>query len=574
MKLRVIITVVFISTLVIFYRNLNPFSPEFFTFHDVTQSARIEEYVVNIQNGIFPPKLGPHLYFEMSHPMLGYYSPLSYFIATPIHMIGADPATTLKLDWILAAVVMIVSSFMFFRLFFSTYKSLFGSFFYSSGLYIALNIFVRGNLAETWFLALSPLAFYVLLKPTKTPYFFFFQTLVLFALFICHNALSFLLIPILILISAVAPNRILNFTSLIIASGLSMFFWLPLFLETSLTHAREVAEKTKFVDHFLCPSQLWTGAWGFGGSAPGCISDGMAYQVGKPQLVAFAAGLMTLAYQGFTKFQDRKKSLSFNSLPPKSKLAILFAAIACGSLFMTTYLSAPVWSIIGKYIALLQFPWRFIGFGFLAVCFLGVWFIDTLPKKIIPYAVLFFITTVIFLNAKYFYGQTISNQEYNKTNASAQFIREAAVYSYFELTPKTVNLEAFQLFNPNRPNSQKLNFDYALPYTSEKPESVEVLRNDPFYKEIIVKIPTILKLNTVSFPYWQIKLNGIITKPESIDELGRPSYTIKTPNTKIIVEYNQTFVSLVGNTISILSFLVLTLFTLCFKRITTLNFFS
>ena len=157
-RIAFIITLLFI---VIFLgRSLNPFSSKMFTFHDETQAARVQQFVLNIKNLQIPPRIAPDFSFKLGYPIFNYYSPFPYWITSILHLTGISVINSLKISFLLAIVVGFVSMFLLLRLFFNFYPSLLAATLYVSSPWLAVEIFIRGNLAETWFIALLPAGFW------------------------------------------------------------------------------------------------------------------------------------------------------------------------------------------------------------------------------------------------------------------------------------------------------------------------------------------------------------------------------------------------------------------------------
>ena len=67
--------IIFISILAIILflgRDLNPFSSFFFTFHDETQPARIQQFTKELKNLHIPPRVAPDMNFGIGYPAVSY----------------------------------------------------------------------------------------------------------------------------------------------------------------------------------------------------------------------------------------------------------------------------------------------------------------------------------------------------------------------------------------------------------------------------------------------------------------------------------------------------------------------
>ena len=264
---KVIFTVVLLLIIFFLGHNLNPFSSSMFTFHDSTQPVRIQQFVSELKRFHIPPRIAPDFNFGLGFPVFNFYAPSSYWLTGLINLIGFNVVSSIKLSFLLALLVGFIGCYLFFRNFFDYFPALLGGVLYITSLYFPLDIFVRGNLAELWFLALFPLIFHFLYKNSlknnrKT---FFTTTVILFISLTSHNIFSLIFIPVAIAFLLLLKNKKSNLFSFLFALFLSAYFWLPAIIEMNLTWAKEVATLTNFRNHFLCINQLWDFPWGYGG---------------------------------------------------------------------------------------------------------------------------------------------------------------------------------------------------------------------------------------------------------------------------------------------------------------------
>ncbi|MCM8787870.1 MAG: hypothetical protein NC935_07480, partial [Candidatus Omnitrophica bacterium] len=380
-KLFIILLFIIISSL---GRHLLP-NNYFFTFHDSTQPARIQQFVKELKNFHIPPRVAPDMNYQLGYPVFNFYAPASYWITSVINIIGFDVVNSLKLSFLLALTVGFLGTYLFFKKFFDFLPSILGGFFYITSLYFPLNIFVRGNLGETWFLALLPLTMALLLSANNLPV----LSILLSFLFTSHNILSLISIPFILIFTLLIKNKKKNLISIILGLLLSSYFWLPAILEMKYTWAKEIATITNFNDHFLCLNQLWQSQWGFGGSTKGCLNDGMSFMIGKLQIIFFVLGLIL--------FIIRKKE--------NKNIYWFFILTTLTCLFLTSFQSRFIWNLFSPIMSIIQFPWRFIGLSLIGISFFSAYFfhrIKILFKNLLIFAIL---ATVLIINGKYFQGQ-------------------------------------------------------------------------------------------------------------------------------------------------------------------------
>lgn len=464
--MKKVVFLVFLTIILFFLgKDLNPFSPFMFTFHDETQPARIQQFIENLKNFKIPPRVAPQMNWQLGFPIFNFYAPTAYWLTSLIFFFNFDIIASLKISFLLTIIIGFLSSFLFFGLFFGFIESAVAAFLYISHLYYPLDIFVRGNLAEAWFLALFPLTLYFLFKNQKEnkKLTFFLTTIFLFLIFTVHNILSLLSLPFILAFIFVLKEKKNNLKSLIYSLFLSLYFWLPLFLELKYTWAKEVAQITKYSDHFLCIRQLWQSFWGFGGSTYGCESDGMSFMIGKIQIILFFLGLTSFLF--FKK--KREKTISF-----------FFLATTFFSIFLTLYQSSFLWNIFSPIFSFIQFPWRFISFSLLGISFFGVYWLDKIKNNLFK---IFLAITIVFslmiVNGKYFQGQKISNEEFNRRYLSKSYIEKEAAYYAAESLPKKIDYQLWQSFKKNNPDEKTLKSLSIEPFSKERQTPIQKIAN-------------------------------------------------------------------------------------------------
>ncbi|MBI3366612.1 hypothetical protein HY041_03225, partial [Candidatus Roizmanbacteria bacterium] len=178
----------------------------------------------------------------------------------------------------------------------------------------------------------------------------------------------------------------------------------------------------------------------------------------------------------------------------------------------------PIWDLFSPILSFFQFPWRFIAFSLIGLVFFTVYFIHTIQFKFKNAILLFLAFFAIFNYSKYFAGQSISKQNFEKTYLSQEYIEKRAAYKIAEYLPRTANYEAWRKYEKIPLKKASINIHY--------------------------------------FPFWNINVNGKNVIPTDFDELGRPLIELKYPST-IQITYRETTSEKVGNVITILTFGIL-----------------
>ena len=335
-------------------------TPGFFPMHDDVQAARVQQMFMALKSGQFPVRLVPDLGYGYGYPIFNFYNPLPYYFGSAFMFMGFDALAATKLMFIFPVILSGISMFIFSKLFLSDFASGIAGLLYVYAPYHAVQIYVRGAVAEYWAYAILPLVFWAIWKK-KT----IFGSLLLTVLILSHNLTAFMsiiFIGLLMLIQLIELFRrklgvksfvICHLSFVILALGASAFFWLPSILESSKTGVDQMVFE-KFdppSKHVAYPLQLWSGVWGYGGSSPE-IDDGLSFQVGKIHLIGSLVAMVIWLYCYILK-RTIKQS---NNLTIFAIVGLLF------SLFMILPLSRPIWDAF-PVLSYIQFPWRFLTFA-------------------------------------------------------------------------------------------------------------------------------------------------------------------------------------------------------------------
>ncbi|MFZ3010557.1 MAG: hypothetical protein WA100_01705 [Microgenomates group bacterium] len=534
MKKIFIVSLGVVALLTFLGRELNPLDLHFFKVHDNTQVARLSEFAFNLKSGIIPPRIAPHFSFNHGFPVFNFYAPFSYWIGGIMSLV-VSPAIALKALLLLGLIFSFVSMFVLIASLFPMWTALLSASVYSSSLWMAVEIFVRGNVGEVWFMALFPLAlFFLTTTRTKNSVWFFIGgTITIAATLTVHNVLSLVSLLIFICLLLIIPKKKTAMSIMFFALLISASFLFPALVENRLTYASSIASKTNYADHFLCPWQLWKAQnWSYGGSGIGCMNDDMSFQLGKPHIILGLLGLVAFLYGYMWKRKGIHAQFSFYLL-----------AIGIGSTFLTLPYSKPVWDLLSPVMKVFQFPWRFIPLILFAISYFSAFvFLYIKNAKIQMSLVIIASLCLFFLSGKFFSQPwKYSLDEYTSQFLTEKYIERKAAYEIPEYFPRTGSYEEWRTYEKNGKEF------YANPLIT--------LRDEPFnkqYKTVVEK--TTLPLHY--FPVWHISIAGKGTVPQEFDSLGRPQ--IVAPIGSIItVIYGQTAVEMFGTILTLIGILAL-----------------
>jgi len=519
-----------------------------FDFHDMTQPGRVTEFTSLLRMGQFPPRMAPELSNNLGFPIFNFYAPGAYWITSILDISGLSAVMALKWSFMLGIALAGVGMYFYLKETFDEWAAYLGATLYITATYFATEIVIRGNLGEVWFLSFLPWAFYLTKrfsrKPSRLSY--LGLVIVLWGLFTVHNIFSLLAFPLLIVyfLSVKAPLR--TWGAFLLATVLSSYFWIPLLGEMNLTQAVNIAQNTRYQDHFLCFNQLWSSnGWMFGASLPGCF-DGMSFKIGKIPFFMAAMGLGSVIFWSIL----RKESL-------RKKLEPLYqVAIFMGSIFLMLPASSWIWANFG--LATFQFPWRFMILVMFSGSYLGAYFVFHFPKLIRILLVVPIVLVSFWVGRKYFVKPLYSLPDYQAKYNTRDYRVKTLSYLMPEYLTSKANFIYWQRFDPRREEADKLTMKITGPVMTKQP--VKVLENEWFRKTFEVKEPGQIVINLHYFPYWQITHNGRPLIPQKFDKLGRPVLNMESGIVEI--EYSQSLLQKLANGLTVIAMLTLLILVL------------
>lgn len=519
------------------------FATGFFSVHDDTQVVRVEQMAKALADGQFPVRWVADLGYGYGYPLFNFYGPLPYYFGAFLNVIGFDALVATKMMFFTGTILAGIFMYFLAREFWGEWGGVLAGVAYQYAPYHAVDVYIRGAVGEFWALAFLPLFVYGLYKflTRSGKKAFFTAGLALAAIILSHNItamltvfLGFLTAGILTLVCfrqtvfVVGLKRLLAVA--IFALGLSAFFWLPAIWEMKLTMVKNIIGETGFYSqHWLFLDQLWNSPWGFAGSAPGRL-DGMSFRIGKIHLLG---ALITLLFLVVSRSRFK--------LSEKTTILLVFF-IGTFSVLMTLAISAPLWQIF-PFLALAQYPWRFIVFIVFAASFLfgGL----TVAARILRLKYL--LQTILFVpvcflivafNLKYFQPQDIfpvkagdyltpENIKWRVSKVSDEYLPRNFIKP---LTEKEVAWEKLMVFP-----------EVTLLKSRFQSTSIFVELSADFPHEVLVK--------TAYFPGWHVYLDGY--RHDYLQPDGQILVEMPAGRHRLVLKFENTPVRRLGNFISL-----------------------
>ena len=508
--------------------------------------ARIANFYQSLTEGNLIPRWAENLNWGYGHPILEFLYPLPSYIASFFHFIGFSLVDSTKIVFILGMFLSVPFMYLWLSQFSSRYAALFGAVLYTYAPYRFVETYVRGDIGENLAFAFVPLVLYFMHKLYKNPSytFVFLGSISLAFLIVSHNAVSLMVSPfiflyglILIYISKKKRELVIKLgLQILLGFTLSMFFWLPALLEGKYT-LRNIVTKGGYVGRFVDLKSILYGPWSYG------ITGQFTVKFGPFQWLAILLSPLAI----FSLKKNKEKYL----------LSILLLVYTLVSVFLMFPISDFIWS---RLILLqnFQFPWRFLALIVFTSSVFAPLFLDAFSKKInVKLAVLVSILIVVLISS--FYWKPKAYQQKPETFYTG-------IYESTTDTGESAPIWSVR-FMEKRPKAH-------MEVVDGKATIKEIERKSNYHKyEVNVLQKTLFKENTLYFPGWQVKANGVVQNIEFQNMTYRGVMLFNLPKGNYVVEvkYSETKLRLISDLISVFSLLLL--IALVVYRQTMLSFF-
>ena len=578
-----------------------------FEFHDDQHVARLYLFDKSLKEGQFPVRWVDELGFGFGYPLFVFYPPFIYMLGEVFHLIGFSFIDSVKIVFFISIVGSGVAMFILVKELWGKLAGLTAALFYMILPYRALDIYVRGALAESFSFVWLPLtlwSFYKLsnlqeqsdyklsnlqeqsdykLSRKRSANYILLSAVFLALLMITHNLifLSFMLIlPMYLFFLFLKTSRkklfIVNcLLSAVLALGLSAFFWIPTILEKKSTLVDQLllTNLANFRIHFVYLQQLWNWTWGFGGSAAG-LADGISFKIGKLHILA-SVTTFVLATALLKKVSGFSKLLIFSSSSLSLRaegfqLSTVLFALFMFSSFMTTSYSKIIWELFPP-LAYLQFPWRFLIFtGLFSSALAGA--LIYLLRVTVFRLLAFFILTILLLlsNLKLFKPQNYRLDLTDEKATSYDVIAWDVSKTSFEYIPNGINLDkdkfGYPMINLSQPEIPTEKIEVA-------PETTKVYNLESSSSSIKFNLDaqdeSIVTANVFSFPGWNLKVDGRPLSFSNDNPLKLITFKVDAGTHDISLEFERTLVRSFADFVSLLATLVFILLFFSVNKIIT-----
>lgn len=520
----------------------NLFKPGYFNMHDDLQVMRIFEMDKCFSDGQIPCRWAPDMAYGYGQPMLNFYSAFPYYLGelfrllTPISIIW-----TVKILFAVSFIGAAFGMYLLARQFWGEWGGIVSAVLYTYAPYHSVDVYVRGAMSESFALMILPfvwLAFYKLIKNGGFKN-VFWTAVSLGLLLMTHNVSSLIYAPFTVLWVAfwvIHEKKWASVKDIIVSGilgvGLAAFFILPIALETKYIQIQFLTtDYLNYAAHFVTLKQLFISRhWGYGPSIFG-PNDDLSFAIGWPNWwLAIPAGLIAAFW-----LKDKKKKVL-------GLLVLLTLIFALFTIFMTHARSTFIWLHFPT-LAIIQFPWRFLGITIFLLSFAsGILVKAGYEKYIIPVII---ILSVV-LNIGFFRPQYFFAQETDQTKLSGEeFIiqQKSAILDYL---PKTA---------PIAPKEEA----FTSPVVASGSGTIRNYskRSNSFFFDADIFQPADILVPVMYYPGWVVINGGKIIPSYPSGNYG--VITFKLPQGQFIIQgrFISTPDRVLGNSITVISFIIL-----------------
>ncbi len=352
------------------------FQPGFFWgAHDARHSVYfLYEFDHSIQEGILYPRWSPDITFGYGYPLFNIYSPLAFYLAEVLHLLGLDLVSAIKMVFALGFVLSGLTMYLFVRRLMGRWAGLVAGLVYVYVPYHIGDVYVRGAFAESVALVFFPLILWSFYETVENPHpgAVLASGLSYAGLVLSHNGLLLLFSPFLGIYlvflvltrarqdvrvkstssgerwiqaaKAAARRSWMPLTGLLLGLGLSAIFWLPMAVEFKYVRLDQwLGGYYDYRDDFVYFFQFFSPFWGHGLSRPG-PSDELPFQIGAVPLVLSILSLAALA-----RIRDQMRR----------RMVVFFQGSLLVIVFLMLPASASFWELL-PIVIFAQFPWRLL----------------------------------------------------------------------------------------------------------------------------------------------------------------------------------------------------------------------
>jgi len=512
---------------------LNPGLP--ITHDGQDHVVRVANFYQNLTEGNIIPRWAPNVNYGYGHPVLSFFYPLPYYLASFLHFLGFNLIDSTKLIFALSYIASGITMYFFVKELIGKKEGFIAALVYIFASYRFVDLYVRGAYGEHVAFVFPPLILYFLLKLSKQYSYWYLVcgSLSVAFLILSHNAISLMFLPIIFLYGLYliysSKNRksyILNLISLVfLGFGMSAFFWIPAFFEAKYT-LRDIVATSEYKRHFVTLSQLLYGSWSYGGSGS------FTSQIGFVNILGIIASPFVILN---CINQKRKESI----------IIFIFFLYSLIAIFLMTSASNSFWTII-TLLQKFQFPWRLLSVLVFTSAVLVAFLVNIIHASYKNLAIAILVISLLFFNKDYWHSKGYLQQKDQE---------------FLSVQRTTTN------------DTGESSPIWSVRFMEQKPNArIEILSGEGTIKEIqrratrhVYKVDARNRVrvreNTLYFPGWDVRVDG---KPVNIEfqdpeSRGLMTFYVEEGRHNVEVKFGETKLRLFADIISVAALGIITL---------------
>lgn len=491
------------------------FKSGYFETHDgLWAIVRLSEMVRELKDGQIPPRWSDFLNHGYGYPLFSFTYPLPYYIGSIFKLAGFSSVITVKILFVLSVILSGIFMYLLIKNLSGRVAGLISAIFYITAPYRLTDLYIRGSLGESLSLSLFPLIFYLTVIYYKRPGILLSLLLAfsLAAMFLIHNVMALLFIPVWILFAAFLILRLqgvkrkiyLKRFLLIFIHGLTLsaFFIFPALLEKKYLYLSQVSLADKG-NYFLTLQELFS-------------------MLTWPLISAIFLSL-------FSFFIVGKKSEILNK-----QIFIFCLLFFLITLILTQKFSNLIWNF--PLLKMVDFPWRIMS---LVIFFSSIIISLMLKVRKTLYLTILLVCISFFSNISF-----IPQLNYFNKDDSYFFTNDSTTTSKDELMPIWVKLKPENRYNEKVEIAQGRAEISNLRYNS---------------KEISFNLNAdsagIARINTIYFPGWNFKKDRQKLSINTNNPYGIMTFSFESGKSTVTGKFKETNVRLISDLLSILGLL-------------------
>lgn len=514
---------------------------------DNLHAWRIHELGRCLDDGQIPCRWVPDLGNGYGFPLFNYYPPLPYYAGDLLHRLGFSYLRAVDALYLIGLAGAGLSMFVLTRRLWGDLGGLVSAVAYVYAPYLALDVYMRGALAELWGLAFAPALLWAIYELVTTSRLRFVPVVALLGagLLLSHNLVAIIVAPAAVLWTValllsrgreVARPALLAGVAALWGIGLAAFFTLPVLFEGPHVQLDSVTQwPFNYGDHFASVNDLFLLRSSDYGFLLG-IRDDTPVQIGWFHW-AFA-GLALPAGAALWWRGERRLALA----------VALFAAFFAMGAYMTLSASDAVWSTFES-LPYIQFPWRYLGLVSLGAAALsGAWL--ALLRDRSPWLQIAVAAALIglFIGSGRTFFQPLYRFDVSDADLfEGDFLELYQAGSIGDFLPKEVTVIPDP---PTRP-VQVVSGPAAIRSTSSGTDWITM--------SVTGATASRLQVSLFDYPNWTVRIDGEVTPHRASSPSGLVTFTVPPGRHQVEVRLEDTSVRRLANRISLASWSALVL---------------